>query len=217
MASKSKQDAQSAREGDRAALPFEPKRKKGATAGDAEGSARSEGRPDKKADKKADKKSKKKQAAKGESSGDAVSARAQARVEEIRAANKKRDERAQKAKAQREREEIEGPDSDGSIPKAVSQRMIRRMAILSISPIAIGVGIFFGSYYLLSRQIVTFAPIVVLLTTMLCFGLGVVGLTYGMLSASWDDEPGSFVGFEEFKLNFGRIMDARRAAKASKS
>ncbi|MEL6493223.1 MAG: PAM68 family protein [Cyanobacteria bacterium J06621_3] len=200
MASKSNQqssgqDAQN----ERAALPFEPKRaRKSAKESSSDAT-------EQKAPKKQKKVSKK--AAQGKNSAEStVSAKAQARVEAIRAANKKRE-------AAKAAEAIAGPDSDGSIPKEVSRRMVRRMATLSIAPIALGVSIFFLSYYLLSHEIVTFAPIVTLLTTMGCFGLGVVGLTYGMLSASWDKEPGSLVGFDEFKLNFGRIMDARRASK----
>ena len=143
-----------------------------------------------------------------------ISDKAQARVDAIRASNRKKAE-AKADKKKGGKSKTRGTDS-GSIPEAVSRRMLRRMAILSLSPIAMGVGIFFLSYYLLSQQIVEFAPVVVLLTTMGCFGLGVLGLTYGVLSASWDDEPGSLIGLDEFKLNFGRVMNARRATKASK-
>ncbi|MEL7224345.1 MAG: PAM68 family protein [Cyanobacteria bacterium J06576_12] len=207
MASKSERESKSGKGGDRAALPFEPKRKREKDAVQESGSQRAKD-ADKKAAKKAAKKVQKeaKQSAKDETS--AVSAKAQARVDDIRAANRKRAEKAKQKNAANS-----DPDSDGRIPKEVSRRMVRRMATLSIAPIVIGVGIFFTSYYLLSHQIVTFAPIVTLLTTMGCFGLGVVGLTYGMLSASWDEEPGSLVGLDEFKLNFGRIMDARKASK----
>ena len=101
----------------------------------------------------------------------------------------------------------------GKIPEVVSRRMLRRMAVLSGSPVFLGVGIFFLAYYLQSRQLVELPPVAVLLVTMGCFGLGVLGLTYGVLSASWDTEPGSLVGLSEFKLNFGRVMDARKASK----
>lgn len=40
------------------------------------------------------------------------------------------------------------------------------------------------------------------------FFLGLVGLSYGVLSASWDeDEEGSFLGIEEFQTNVGRLFD----------
>jgi len=212
MASKSERNSQNGRggsqESDRAPLPFEPKRNREKDAAKASGSSRADD-----AAKNKTKKAKKAEAKSGGKNGEtsAVSAKAQARVDDIRATNRKRAEK----KAKKENERTDGPDSDGRIPKEVSRRMVRRMALLSIGPIAVGVSIFFLSYYLLSEQIVTFAPIVTLLLTMGCFGLGVLGLTYGMLSASWDEEPGSLVGFDEFKLNFGRIMDARKASKGT--
>jgi hypothetical protein len=55
----------------------------------------------------------------------------------------------------------------------------------------------------------------VLLVSMGCFGLGVLGLSYGVLSASWDEEvSGSTLGWEEFNTNFGRMREAWRAAKS---
>ncbi|MEM9088894.1 MAG: PAM68 family protein [Cyanobacteria bacterium P01_F01_bin.53] len=188
----------------RAGLPFEPSsaRKRGAREKDAGESP---------AAKNASAKSKKK-GDKETSSASGVSAKAQARVDEIRAMNRRRAEKdASSGKGSQKKRSDES--SDGSIPEAVSRRMLRRMMVLSGGPVALGVGVFFLAYYLQSNEIVEFAPSVVLLVTMGCFGLGVLGLTYGVLSASWDDEPGSLIGLSEFKLNFGRIMEARNASK----
>jgi hypothetical protein len=47
-------------------------------------------------------------------------------------------------------------------------------------------------------------------------GLSVLGLTYGILSACWDEEAdakGSLLGVAEFKINFGRMKAAYRASK----
>ncbi|MCF3606526.1 PAM68 family protein [Planktothrix agardhii 1033] len=50
-----------------------------------------------------------------------------------------------------------------------------------------------------------------------CFGLSVLGLSYGVLSASWDEEaPGSILGWQEFKLNLGRMQDGWKAARQKK-
>ena len=106
-------------------------------------------------------------------------------------------------------------DRDSGIPPLVSQRMIRRMALFSGVPTVLGVVVFFVAYYLLSRQILDFPKSLVLLLTLGCFGLGVVGLSYGVISASWDESPGSLLGLSEFKLNFGRIRESRRAKKSS--
>jgi hypothetical protein len=49
------------------------------------------------------------------------------------------------------------------------------------------------------------------------FGLGVVGLSYGMLSASWDeDQPGSKLGWREFKTNLGRLTAGWRSQREQK-
>ena len=212
MASKSERDSQNAKSAGqglgREALPFEPKRKRGKDAANEANSAVKNAK-DKKTDQKTQKKAKSSAKEVELSDASTVSAKAQARVDEIRAANRR------KAKAKKESTSSRGPDSDGQIPKDVSRRMARRMAILSLSPIAVGVSLFFISYYVQSQGILTLAPVVTLLATMGCFGLGVLGLTYGMLSASWDEEPGSLVGLDEFKLNFGRVMEARKASKSS--
>ncbi len=186
---------------DKAGLPFEPKGKK-AKAKKAASANKDKATEAKNSVAKTAKAKKKKPEASD------MSARARARADEILAGNR----RKAKAKAEKGKPGKKKDDS-GAIPEAVSRRMLRRMAILSGAPVALGVGIFFLSYYLQSREIVEFPPIAVLLVTMGCFGLGVLGLTYGVLSASWDTEPGGLVGLKEFKLNFGRVMDARRASK----
>jgi hypothetical protein len=54
-------------------------------------------------------------------------------------------------------------------------------------------------------------PIAVLLVNMGLFGLGVLGITYGVLSASWDEEkPGTFLGLDEFSTNWGRMTEVWR-------
>jgi ABC-type dipeptide/oligopeptide/nickel transport system permease subunit len=56
--------------------------------------------------------------------------------------------------------------------------------------------------------------IAVVLVSMGFFGLGVLGLTYGVLSSSWDEEtPGSLWGFQEFTTNWGRMTAAWRASR----
>jgi len=215
MASKSERGAKDEKK--RAALPFEPgrdrKKAKAADSSDTSSSATV-----KSSEKVNARKATTSKASKSDKR-DGISARAQARVDEIRASNR------QKAAAKAERSSQSGStkasrsDSDGrgEIPAVVSKRMLRRMAVLSLTPIAVGVGIFFLSYYLLSQEILEFAPVVVLLTTMGCFGLGVVGLSYGLLSASWDEEPGDLIGMDEFKLNLGRMKDAWKESRQSKT
>ena len=207
MASQSDKKAEDASGSDRAGLPFEPRKKKasGAKRKAEDGRASAENDRENKKAQKTEKKVK--------SSASDVSARAQARADDILAGNRRKAKAKGKPAAKAARKNGTGKNDSGAIPEDVSRRMLRRMGILSGAPVALGVGLFFLSYYLQSRQIVELPPVAVLLVTMGCFGLGVLGLTYGVLSASWDSEPGSLIGLSEFKLNFGRVMDARKASK----
>lgn len=100
---------------------------------------------------------------------------------------------------------------DGSIPEVVSRRMMRRMAVFSGVPTFLGMASFFVSYILLTRHIVELPNVVVLLVSLGCFGLGVLGLSYGVLSASWqEDEAGSLLGLTEFSINFRRLVQGLR-------
>jgi len=100
-----------------------------------------------------------------------------------------------------------------AIPEVVSRRMIRRMALLCGVPTAFGLTTFFVSYFLVTQQGMELPNAAVVLVSMGFFGLGVLGLSYGVLSASWDESlPGSAVGWSEFTLNFGRMREAWRSA-----
>lgn len=106
---------------------------------------------------------------------------------------------------------------DTQIPEIVSQRMLKRMLVFSGIPTSLGVATFFISYVLLVRHIVELPNVVVLLTTLGCFGLGVLGLSYGALSASWDEQnPGQLFGVKEFQANFGRLTQAWRESRQTR-
>ncbi len=107
-----------------------------------------------------------------------------------------------------------GNRSDAQIPEVISRRMLKRMLIFSGIPTGLGVAAFFVSYVLLVRHILELPNVLVLLTTLGCFGLGVLGLSYGALSASWDEKaPGAVLGFNEFRANFGRLTQAWRDSR----
>jgi len=68
---------------------------------------------------------------------------------------------------------------------------------------------FIVSYFLVSKHIVDLPTSAVVLLSMLFLGIGVVGLSYGAISASWDEgRLGSWWGAEEFKTNFGHLRGA---------
>ncbi|MBD2183947.1 PAM68 family protein [Planktothrix sp. FACHB-1355] len=101
-----------------------------------------------------------------------------------------------------------------AIPEAVSQRMVKRMAFFCGIPTSLGISTFILSYIVVSHAWFTLPTPVVVLTSMGFFGLGVLGLSYGVLSASWEEEtPGSIFGWEQFTVNWGRMTAAWRSGK----
>ncbi|MDB9526843.1 PAM68 family protein [Oscillatoria sp. CS-180] len=101
-----------------------------------------------------------------------------------------------------------------SIPEVVGRRMLRRMMFFSGIPVTFGILTFFVSYVLIVQGIAELPNVVVLLVTLACFGLSVVGLSYGALSASWEENTvGTLLGLDEFRLNFGRLLGSWRQAR----
>ena len=103
--------------------------------------------------------------------------------------------------------------NESGIPKYVANRMARRIAFTTGIPTLSGMGVFIGSYFLISRGIAEISPTVTLVSSAMCFLVGLLGLSYGILSASWDFKPGSFLGFENIKPNINRIKDAFKNSK----
>ncbi|MBD2442890.1 PAM68 family protein [Dolichospermum sp. FACHB-1091] len=98
-----------------------------------------------------------------------------------------------------------------AIPEVVSQRMIRRVAAFCGIPTFLGIASLVISYLLVTLADIQLPPIAVLLVNMGLFGLGVLGITYGVLSASWDEErPGNIIGLDEFSTNWGRMTEVWR-------
>lgn len=104
-----------------------------------------------------------------------------------------------------------------AIPQVVSQRMIRRVAGFCGIPTALGITTLVVSYLLTMYSEIRLPPIAVLLVNMGLFGLGVLGITYGVLSASWDEERvGSWLGLGEFSTNWGRMVEVWRETRQKK-
>jgi Photosynthesis affected mutant 68 len=151
-----------------------------------------------------------------------VSPQAQKQADRILASQKKLADKKRnpapaeppKAKPKRSRAQ------DSGIPEVVSQRMGRRMTFFAGLPTLLGMLAFVASYFLVKNG-TKLPTTAVLLVTLGLFGLGVVGLSYGVLSASWDEnQVGTIVGAEQFGINWGRMTGAwkesgeqKRAAK----
>ncbi len=102
------------------------------------------------------------------------------------------------------------------IPQEVSDRMVRRAAFFCGIPTFLGFGSLVVSYIVVSRHWLELPNTLVLLVSLGLTGLGVLGLSYGALSASWDTgRVGSLWGGEEFRKNLGYLVDAWRAQRAA--
>ena len=112
-----------------------------------------------------------------------------------------------------ERNSSKSVSKNSGIPKYVANRMARRIVFTTGIPTLSGMGVFIGSYFLISKGIAEISPTVTLVSSAMCFLLGLLGLSYGILSASWDFNPGSFLGFENIKPNINRMKDAFKSSK----
>jgi hypothetical protein len=103
------------------------------------------------------------------------------------------------------------------IPDVVANRMARRIAIGTGIPTVMGMGVFVGSYLLVSRQIFDVPPGATLAASGGCFFLGLLGLSFGVLSASWEEKPGSLLGTEQIGLNISRLRSSVKAMRNGSS
>lgn len=92
------------------------------------------------------------------------------------------------------------------IPEKVAQRMGKRMLPFVGIPLFGGMASFVGFWYLATYRDMEFQPVLVAGTTIALLAIGLVGITYSLLSASWDeDREGSILGTDEFSRNIGNI------------
>ena len=103
------------------------------------------------------------------------------------------------------------PSSSG-IPKYVADRMARRIFFTAGIPTILGMSVFVISYIIVTRKIAEIPPSSTIAISALFFLLGLGGLSFGILSASWDKEPGSFFGIENIPMNIQRAKEAFKPA-----
>ena len=102
--------------------------------------------------------------------------------------------------------------SSSGIPKYVADRMARRIFFTAGIPTILGMSVFVVSYVIVTRNIAEIPPSSTIAISALFFLLGLGGLSFGILSASWDKEPGSFFGIENIPMNIQRAKDAFKPA-----
>ena len=103
------------------------------------------------------------------------------------------------------------PSSSG-IPKYVADRMARRIFFTAGIPTILGMSVFVVSYIIVTKNIAEIPPSSTIAISALFFLLGLAGLSFGILSASWDKKPGSFFGIENIPMNIERAKAAFKPA-----
>eukprot|EP00551_Chaetoceros_affinis_P000679 CAMPEP_0203642932 /NCGR_PEP_ID=MMETSP0088-20131115/8354_1 /ASSEMBLY_ACC=CAM_ASM_001087 /TAXON_ID=426623 /ORGANISM="Chaetoceros affinis, Strain CCMP159" /LENGTH=289 /DNA_ID=CAMNT_0050498929 /DNA_START=1 /DNA_END=870 /DNA_ORIENTATION=+ len=100
------------------------------------------------------------------------------------------------------------------IPEQVAQRMGRRMLPFVGIPLFGVMGTFIVFWYLATYRNLEFQPALVAFSTIGVLGVSLLGITYSVMSASWDPEvEGSLIGAEEFKTNLGNIQDGLKRSR----
>ncbi len=102
--------------------------------------------------------------------------------------------------------------TSSGIPKYVADRMARRIFFTTGIPTIMGMSVFVVSYIIVTRNIAEIPPSSTIAISALFFLLGLAGLSFGILSASWDKEPGSFLGIENIPINIQRAKAAFKPA-----
>ena len=102
--------------------------------------------------------------------------------------------------------------SSSGIPKYVAERMARRIFFTAGIPTIMGMSVFVVSYVIVTRNIAEIPPSSTIAISALFFLLGLGGLSFGILSASWDKEPGTFFGIENIPMNIQRAKAAFKPA-----
>lgn len=114
----------------------------------------------------------------------------------------------------REEEALMATDpSVGAVPELVANRMLSRIVVLAGIPVFGGLAIFVGAFFYFKKYDIVVPPALIAYATQAPFILGLMGITYGIMSSSWDKEEGSLLGISEFKTNLDRVKDGLTRTK----
>lgn len=101
--------------------------------------------------------------------------------------------------------------STAAVPEVVTNRMLRRVILFMGAPVFTGILLFPFFYWLKVKQDVDLPSWVPYLASSLTFGGGLLGISYGIMSASWDvRREGSLLGWTEFQANVPLLLDRFR-------
>ncbi|XP_038974814.1 protein PAM68, chloroplastic-like [Phoenix dactylifera] len=100
-------------------------------------------------------------------------------------------------------EEEEESENEGTIPEVVTNRMMRRMGFSVGIPLAFGLLFFPFFYYLKVVSKIDVPTWIPFLVSFFFFGSALLGVSYGIVSASWDPlREGSLLGWNEARRNW---------------
>ena len=108
--------------------------------------------------------------------------------------------------------EITSKTSSSGIPKYVADRMARRIFFTAGIPTILGMSVFVVSYIIVTKNIAEIPPSSTIAISAFFFLLVLAVLSFGILSASWYKEPGSFFGIENIPMNIERAKAAFKPA-----
>ncbi|KAI5085106.1 hypothetical protein GOP47_0001275, partial [Adiantum capillus-veneris] len=99
--------------------------------------------------------------------------------------------------------EAGGEDDDDEVPQIVMDRMIKRIGVSIAVPVVLAV-LMFPLFWFLKVQLRVDVPEwLPLLVSGTFFGSAALGITYGIVSTSWDPlRDGSFLGWKEANANW---------------
>jgi len=104
--------------------------------------------------------------------------------------------------------------SAGVMPQVVSDRMLSRVVPFAGLPIFLAFVIFAGFYYANTQLELDLPPQIVAYATQACVLLSFAGITWGVMSTSWDEEiEGSFLGFEQVGRNVALMRGDENARR----
>lgn len=112
-------------------------------------------------------------------------------------------------------EQLEDEEAeDDVVPEVVTNRMLQRITFTVGIPFAVGVAFFGVYYYLKAVKKVDIPEWLPLFTSLLTFGSAGAGISYGVLSASWDPKrEGSMLGWKEAQLNWPVFWETFRGKR----
>jgi len=92
--------------------------------------------------------------------------------------------------------------ADGVMPEVVSNRMLKRVIPFAGLPVIGAFLLFFGFWYANTQMGMDLPPSAVAYSTQALFFLSFAGISWGVMSTSWDEESeGSLLGADEVRKN----------------